>query len=53
MLRSIGKPSLLLKLGARRCVFLPIRYMDEALRSRIRPMIIGRYAMWCDKPDAS
>ena len=53
MWELIGRPSLLLKLGARHRVFLPKRYRDEALSWRSRPMTAGRYAMWSDKLDAS
>jgi hypothetical protein len=53
MLKSIGKPSLLLKLGSLRCVCMPNRLMDDTLRSRIRPLVFGGYAWWCDRPDAN
>jgi hypothetical protein len=53
MLKSLGKPPLVLKLGSRRYVCLPNRLMDDALRSRIRPKIFGGYAWWWDKPDRS
>lgn len=53
MLKSIGTPSLLLKLGSWRWVFMPSRLMDDALRARIRPRIFGGYAWWCDKPDTT
>lgn len=53
MLKSIGKPSLLLKLGKWLCVCMPSRLMDEELRTRIRPLIFGGYAWWCDKPGAN
>jgi hypothetical protein len=49
MLKSIGKPSLLLKLGSLRCVCMPNRLMDDALRTRIRPLVFGGFAWWCDK----
>jgi hypothetical protein len=51
MLKSIGKPALLLKLGSLRCVCMPNKLMDDALRMRIRPLIFGGFALWCDKPD--
>lgn len=53
MLKSIGKPALLLKLGSRRCVCMPNKSMDDALRMRIRPLIFGGFAWWCDKPDTN
>jgi len=49
MLKSIGKPSLLLKLGSRRCICMPNRLMDDTLRTRIRPLVFGGYAWWWDK----
>jgi hypothetical protein len=32
---------------------MPNRLMDDTLRSRIRPLVFGGYAWWCDRPDAN
>jgi len=52
VLKNSGRASLLLKLGSRVCVCLRNSSMDDGLRARIRPFIIGWYACWFDKRTA-
>ena len=52
MLKSNADATLLLKLGTRICVCMRKKRMDEGLLVRLRPLIFGGYAFWCDKPDA-
>jgi len=52
MLKNKGKASLLFKLGTRVCVCLRNNRMDAGLRARIRPLVIGWFACWCDKTPA-
>ena len=49
MLKSLGTPSFLLRLGRRVCVCLPNKELNGNLRNRVRPLVIGRLACWCDK----
>ena len=50
MLTSSGKPALLIKLGRWLCMCMRNKQMNDELRARIRPLVFGRYACWCDKP---
>ena len=52
MLKNSIRTSLLLRLGRRVCVCLRNNEMDAGARSRIRPLVIGRFACWCDKSPA-
>jgi hypothetical protein len=49
MLKSTGRPSLLLRLGRWVCTCLPQRALDPHLRDRVRPLRLGRLACWCDR----
>ena len=51
MLKSLGKPSLLLKLGAWRCMCLRSQRLSDGLRASIRPFYLFGYACWCDRLD--
>ena len=51
MLKSLGKPALLLKLGRMRCVCMRSTCLDDALKACIRPLVFFGYACWCDRPD--
>ncbi len=51
MLKSLGKPALLLKMGAWRCLCMRRRYLDAELVARIRPFALLGYACWCDRAD--
>jgi hypothetical protein len=51
MLKSIGRPALLLKLGKWRCMCMRRSRLDEGLSARIRPLFFCGYACWCDRPD--
>lgn len=51
MLKSLGKPAMLLKLGALRCVCIRNKSLDATLRARVRPLVLLGYACWCDRPD--
>ncbi|MGB5569826.1 MAG: hypothetical protein WBM81_11040 [Sedimenticolaceae bacterium] len=53
VLKNAGKASLLLRLGSRVCVCLRNDRMDDGLRARIRPVVIGWFACWFDKGAAS
>lgn len=52
MLKSLGKVSLLLRFGRRVCVCLPNEQLEDDLRERIRPLVVGHLACWCDKQPA-
>ena len=49
MLKSLGKPTLFLKLRSRICVCMRNSLMSDQLRDRIRPKVFAGYACWCDK----
>lgn len=51
VLKSVGKPALLLKLRTWRCVCMRSTSLDEGFRAIIRPLLLCGYACWCDKPD--
>lgn len=51
MLKSLGKPALLLKLGELRCMCVRSKFLDDALKARIRPLAFFGLACWCDRPD--
>jgi hypothetical protein len=51
MLKSIGKPALLLKFGTWRCICIRNKRLGDGIRSLIRPLLFFGYACWCDKPD--
>jgi hypothetical protein len=51
MLKSLGKPALLLKLGRMRCVCMRSTCLDDALKACIRPLVFFGYACWSDRPD--
>lgn len=51
MLKSGGKVSLLLKLRRWICVCVRKRLLDAGVRARVRPVILGGFACWCDKSD--
>jgi len=51
LLKASGKVTFLFRLGSRVCTCLPTRNMDDRLRDRIRPWILGWLACWCDKSD--
>jgi len=51
VLKSAGKPALLLKLGTWRCVCMRSTSLDEGFMAVIRPLLFCGYACWCDKPD--
>ena len=51
MLKSIGKPALLIKLGVWRCMCLRRKSLDDGLRSRVRPFDFLGFSCWCDKAD--
>ncbi|MCG6968113.1 MAG: hypothetical protein LJE59_16560 [Chromatiaceae bacterium] len=53
MLKNIGKVSILLRLGSRVCVCLRNDRLDPRLRARIRPLVIGGLAFWCDRSTAA
>jgi hypothetical protein len=53
ILKNGIKTSLLLKLGRRVCVCLRNDQMDDRLRARIRPFVIGWFACWFDKSPAN
>ena len=48
-MKSIGRPSLLLRLGERLCVCVRHARMDKGLKDRVRPLVFGGYACWCDR----
>jgi len=49
ILKSLGKVSLLFRFGRRVCVCLPNEQLQDELRDRIRPLVVGHLACWCDK----
>jgi hypothetical protein len=49
MLKSSGRPSLLLKIGGWVCICIRQRELNENLKQRLRPRMIGGLACWCDK----
>ena len=51
MLKTVGKPALLVKIGAWRCICIRNTSLDDGLRARVRPLVLCGYACWCDKPD--
>jgi hypothetical protein len=51
MLKSIGSAALSLRWGSRICVCMRRTDLDDGLIARIRPLIFGGYAFWCDRPD--
>ena len=53
MLKSIGKPSLLLKWRKRYWICMRSERLDDGLRSRIRPLTFGGYVFWFEKADAT
>ena len=53
MLKSTGNSTLWLRFGTRICVCMHEKRLDERLRILLRPLVLGRYAFWCDKPHAS
>ena len=53
ILKNGIKTSLLLKLGSRVCVCLRNDRLDDSLRARIRPFVIGWFACWFDKSPAN
>lgn len=53
ILKNGIKTSLLLKLGSRVCVCLRNDLIDDRLRARIRPFVIGWFACWFDKSTAN
>lgn len=53
MLKSVGKPSLLLKWGKRYWICMRSERLDDGLRNRIRPLAFGGYVFWFEKADAT
>ena len=53
ILRNGIRTTLLLKLGSRVCVCLRNDHMDDNIRARIRPFVIGWFACWFDKSPAN
>jgi hypothetical protein len=53
MLKNLGKPSLSLRLGDWLFVCMRNGSLDDVLRTRIRPTILGGYAFWWDRCDAA
>jgi hypothetical protein len=51
MLRGLGKPALLLKLGDWRCVCMRSGRLEPGLRARLRALVLAGYACWCDRSD--
>jgi hypothetical protein len=51
MLKSPGKPLLFLHFRRWTCVCLLHRQLGPALRARLRPLVIGRFACWIDRTD--
>ena len=51
MLKSLGKPPFLLKLGAWRCMCLRRRRLSDGFRASVRPLYLFGYACWCDRLD--
>jgi hypothetical protein len=51
ILKSGGRAALVLRLGARLCVCLSRRALEPGVRKRIRPVIVGPFACWCDRSD--
>ena len=51
MLKSLGSPALLMRFGSRVYVCMRKKCMQHELLERVRPIILGGYACWCDKPD--
>ena len=52
ILRNGIRTTLLLKLGSRVCVCLRNDHMDDDVRARIRPFVIGSFACWFDRSPA-
>ena len=51
MLKAIGKPALLLKLGTWRCICMRNKRLDDGLRTRVRPLVFLGYACWWDRSE--
>lgn len=51
-LESLGKALLLLRFGRHICICLPSRRLSQGLRDRIRPLVFGGVACWCDRSSA-
>ena len=52
MLRGLGKPALLLKLGDWRCVCMRSSRLESGLRARLRALVFAGFACWCDRGDS-
>ena len=52
MLKNLGKVPLWLRLGRRVFVCVANERLDGRLRDRIRPLVLGPFACWCDKQPA-
>jgi hypothetical protein len=48
-LKAGGKVTFLVRLGRTVCTCLPKRHLDDAMRARIRPFLLGWMACWCDR----
>ena len=51
MLKSVGKPALLVKLGVWRCMCMRKKALNAVLLSRIRRFDLLGLACWCDRSD--
>lgn len=52
MLKSSGKPGLLLKLGTWVCVCMRQSQLNARMKRHIRPRLFGGLACWCDRSEA-
>jgi hypothetical protein len=52
MLKAGGRVPFLLRFGRWICTCLPQQHLDEDMRARIRPVMVGWLACWCDRSPA-
>lgn len=50
MLKSLGKALLQLRIGGRLFICVSNRHFGRDLRATIRPLDLGWFSCWCERP---